>query len=348
MRTLAYACGCAILVVISSSAQEISRKTFSPSQLNRSVPDRVVYLLLMHQAIAFHRDPDGAAKHNLEGTSRSALFLHRYGLRPEQVNSLERIASGYRQEVAPYERQMVSIITEFQNRYFPGGKLVARRPVPPPPPELQRLSRLRDAAVRSARDHLRAIFGENDFRRLDSAIKRGFNIKSTRASSRGTSAWACTSVDFDPSTFALTAYSETDEDPDLAAFYRPSVQMHIQGQDGLTVAETRANSGLLYASADLLAPGRPGATYTAFSSHHLVLNAQYFACPQDKGCGYYYNDYYNEGRYASLDILEPGLFEFYGPGPMGPESDSDLTLGGTYDSVTITPAPSPRRLPGSR
>ncbi len=78
-------------------------------------------------------------------------------------------------------------------------------------------------------------------------------------------------IDWDYSSNSLIGYSETDLDPDVAAYYEARVDATIQDQNGTVIASdsnidtNSANGGETAVTLD--APGQHGITYTINGSH---------------------------------------------------------------------------------
>jgi len=325
-----------LLAATLASAQEISNSQFTPAQLHRIFPDAVVYRILMRQAAAFKQRSDDAVSHGKDGSAYYAHFEQKYGLRSDQVVTLMNVARDHQAEVAPVEQQMKSESAQFLAAAFPGGKLPRGQAMPSPPAELHQLELKRDSITLRARDRFRAALGESEFARIDALIKRQLNVAQADRGN-GPAAYGYTSINFAPSTNRITAYSETDEDAELIPFYTPHVQLKIVDQNGAVIASSPdvSDGPGTDATVTLTAGGTPGMIYTAKASHYLTLGTQYYSCGQD-GCRDFYLDYFNEGKYAELDILDPSLFAFFGIGPRQPQADPKLLLGGTYDT-TATP-----------
>jgi hypothetical protein len=65
------------------------------------------------------------------------------------------------------------IIDELYARY-PGGQVPAGEQLPPPPPELQQLQRMRDYSALRARHRLQKELGEHGFKQVDDFLKLNF------------------------------------------------------------------------------------------------------------------------------------------------------------------------------
>ncbi|MFN2455143.1 MAG: hypothetical protein ABR577_13070 [Pyrinomonadaceae bacterium] len=85
-----------------------------------------------------------------------------------------------------------------------------------------------------------------------------------------------------------------------------------------------------YAALTLQAQADPGRTYTANSSHEVVIYYYDYELP------YTYYDYYNFDYFSYTSINEPFYYNFFGPGPLVVRNRSDVYLGATYDSASVT------------
>jgi hypothetical protein len=151
-----------------------------------------------------------------------------------------------------------------------------------------------------------------------------------------------TSINFDPSTNIVTAYSETDADSQMISYYQVNVSMSLRDSNGHLLANP-SNSGTgSYISVTASAQGSPSTTYTAIGLHYVMQSQQQYGCYTGQGgyqCGFYFLDYFDEEMFSNDGISEPGLFDFTSNGQSIPDNSPDIVLGETYDSATLTTPP---------
>jgi hypothetical protein len=140
-------------------------------------------------------------------------------------------------------------------------------------------------------------------------------------------------ISYDPATDTITASGTTEPDYLASVYYESRVMVWLKDEDGnvLTLRTANDTDGAGYVSVTSEYTGTtPGVEYRIESLHGLIMGVQ------DPVYGYYYDDYYNYGRYASEGVNEPSYYFFTGPGPLVRRNTEALSLGRTYDQ-TITP-----------
>ena len=148
-----------------------------------------------------------------------------------------------------------------------------------------------------------------------------------------------TSINFDPSTNVVTAYSESDVDPDILGYYNVNVSMSLQDQNHNTLANPSGSSTGTFVSVTAMTQGSSSTTYTAIGLHYINMTQQQYVCQGDT-CGMEWLDYQYETVFEPMGIDEPGIFDFTGPGPSTPTPNGpDIPLGQTYDNASLTTPP---------
>lgn len=157
-----------------------------------------------------------------------------------------------------------------------------------------------------------------------------------------------TSIEYDPDTNIVTAYSETDvTDYYLIPDYQAFVSMDIQNDSGTVLIYGSAYDyeGFGYASIILEVAGDPATTYTAQAGHQLRLNLfdDYSESTFPYTHVYDYYDNYFFGYYESFNIYEPFYYFFQNRG-YNPRTRrrKAIILGRTHDFASVT---TPRAYP---
>lgn len=152
-----------------------------------------------------------------------------------------------------------------------------------------------------------------------------------------------TTIDFDPDTNQVTAYSETDIDPSLEIYYIPSDSLDVTDQNNSLVAppgcQESYNGTTDSWSCQFAAAG--GSTYTALGEQSLILQEEYtdpYCDPLNAfGPGYCgYIDQLSFGQLIPFDLADIGYISLFGPGGASVIDNDFLPLATTTDSATIT------------
>jgi hypothetical protein len=155
-----------------------------------------------------------------------------------------------------------------------------------------------------------------------------------------------TSIDYNPDTNTVDAYSETDLDIDLTCDYDAKVSMGVYDQNWHLVnhiytAQDDTGFGVIAVEEQFSATA--DFTYTAIGSHTAVadLSDQYDFSPYQT---FWYDDYYLS-YFVSQGIDSPWYYYFLSPGLQETELDHpNIDVGSTYDSDSVT---TPAQKPGS-
>jgi hypothetical protein len=148
-----------------------------------------------------------------------------------------------------------------------------------------------------------------------------------------TGVYGYTSIDYNPSTNVVTAYSETDDYGGALYYYAVTVNL-CSGQTGAApqcIQHVAVNSSVSFVNATLTYQGAAGNTYTATGQHGGTVTLK--TGPAS------YNDPYGENRWASFNIDDPWQFPFSTFSQGDTISDPTIDLGDTYDvAITTIPA----------
>ena len=154
-------------------------------------------------------------------------------------------------------------------------------------------------------------------------------------------AYGYTTIDYDPDSGQVTAYSETDLDVDLETYYAPTLTLAVYDQNNHFITGSYQNGctshydGATYSWSCQFAAAS-GATYTAYGGHGGELLQQY-ACQDPPYCGNsQYIDYLNFSALYEFGLLDLGAADFFGPGPSTPIDSPDVTIGETFDNASVS------------
>jgi hypothetical protein len=86
-------------------------------------------------------------------------------------------------------------------------------------------------------------------------------------------------IDYDPSTNVVTAYSETDVYGEALYFYQAEVQLSSNGFTQFEVAPVPSDSSV---SATFTYQGAAGNTYQAFGTHSIELTSKWLGCADNE------------------------------------------------------------------
>ncbi len=151
-----------------------------------------------------------------------------------------------------------------------------------------------------------------------------------------------TSIDYDPDTNTVTAYSETDiPHYGVRSVYDAYVYMSVTNDSGAILASDigRDYTHIGFTSVTVQVAGDPTTTYTANATHkaRTRLYDEYY---QDFYPYRYIIDYWDDyffGFFEGQYINEPWFYHFFRPGtdPVTRRSPY-INLGNTYDSASVT------------
>ena len=160
--------GAATPVIFSETS--LQRKTRVQKNVPSSVPRPVVYWLLFQHIKTLNLMADKLDTEKKEGQPYREHYKLNAKLSDEQMARLNRIVEDCYRQVSQQDAKAKKLIDETRAR-VPGGKLEAGQLPPPPPAELKRMQKERDAMILAAYNRLRAAFGEEEFRRFDKFVR---------------------------------------------------------------------------------------------------------------------------------------------------------------------------------
>lgn len=135
------------------------------------VPQYIVYRHLFRHVVTLKNKADEEERHGRDGAALRTLYKRNAELNDAEAAALAQIAEDADRQVAELDARAKQIIAEARAQH-PGGELRPGETLPPPPAELAALQEERNAAVLQWRDRLRAVFGEDGFRRFDAFVQR--------------------------------------------------------------------------------------------------------------------------------------------------------------------------------
>jgi hypothetical protein len=133
-----------------------------------NVPETVVYAIVFHQAVALKDRADDIDRKGGDGSALRRHMIAKFGLSDQQLLQLNSVAEEFRAEVKDPEERLRASVERFRenNAQLPRGSRTL-----PPPSEAATLLAARDAVILRARDRFHYMVGDEDFARLDQAIK---------------------------------------------------------------------------------------------------------------------------------------------------------------------------------
>jgi len=146
-----------------------TRQSPSPA----SAPEQVIYRQFFRHAVALKERAKEVERQGKDGGKLRSHYKDKMGLKDEHERILDEIAADTEREVAQLDAKAKKIIDELYARY-PKGQVPAGEQLPPPPPELQKLQRLRDYNTLRARHRLKKELGEHGFKQVDDFLKLNF------------------------------------------------------------------------------------------------------------------------------------------------------------------------------
>jgi cell division protein ZapA (FtsZ GTPase activity inhibitor) len=155
------------VLVLSGQSQQAQQK----EKLNRpEMPERILYRHLFRHAAEFKRKGDEAEKEGKDATNFRRFFKNKAELDNAQARALDEVAENCDREMRQLDERAKALLAGVRAQY-PDGQLPAGQAPPRPPAELRQLSEERDAVVLRARDRLREVLGEGEFKRFDKFVK---------------------------------------------------------------------------------------------------------------------------------------------------------------------------------
>jgi hypothetical protein len=154
-----------------------------------------------------------------------------------------------------------------------------------------------------------------------------------------------TTIDYDPDSNTVTAYSETDLDYNSLPYYHPNITLSVHDQNGTynyTWDCTYSGDNETYAGESCDWSGSPDYTNTATGRHSatLIVIVNHRVC-YNPPCGSppptEYLDEADFGYYSGLDLDNPFGDTYMDNFALVDTTAEDETLGETYDTATVGP-----------
>jgi hypothetical protein len=149
----------------------LSQEVSLPSSViakQHKVPETVVYAIVFHQTVALKDRADDMDRRGGDGSVFRRHMMAKFGLTDRQLLELNSVAEDFRAEAKDPEDMLRASVERFRERnaQLPKGSRTL-----PPPSEAAKLLAARDAVILHARDRFHTMVGDEEFDRLDQAIK---------------------------------------------------------------------------------------------------------------------------------------------------------------------------------
>jgi hypothetical protein len=141
------------------------------------------------------------------------------------------------------------------------------------------------------------------------------------------------SINYDPDSNTITAYSETNPDYNTQAYYYNSyVNSTVKDASGNQLASQNALGSVSFSLS-----GNGSDSYTISSGHYMLLSYALSNVYSPCNNQYYYYAYYDYYNYLNFNESPTpdgvvSLYLFFGPGPVCYTPSVDIVLGGSTDS----------------
>jgi len=110
-------------------------------------------------------------KQGKNGKAVRSFYKEAAGLSEDEARAFDQVAAECERDVARQDEKAKELIDAVRVKY-PDGKVPAGEKPPEPPAELKAMQEQRNAIILSARDRLRASFGEAEFKRFSEFVER--------------------------------------------------------------------------------------------------------------------------------------------------------------------------------
>jgi hypothetical protein len=328
---------CMVLVLLCCGpAEAVGQEIiYSPEVLQKQqqVPEPVIYGILLHQAATFKDKADALDRRGGDGSPYRHHMETKFGLTPQELISLDKVAIEYRAKVKGPESDLKDSVVRFR---VVNANLQRGWKALPPPSEAGNLLAKLDALALGARDEFHALVGDSEFARIDALVK--YHVVShhrdddSPASAHGGSAavrkddggWkqgvlGYTSIDFDAHALEVTAYSETDIYGDGIYYYQPIISLDACGETEMDGVPVLWQGDI---SVTLECRGTAGHAYSAFSTHSAEIYSDFQGLED--------NDNYGLGRWDGFSVMESFSFPFTSFSAETDAGDRTINLGKTY------------------
>lgn len=134
------------------------------------VPEHIAYGQVFRHLKELHRKADEEDRQGRDGARFRRLYKEMAKLDDRQAALLDEIAARTNGEIEKLDRRAMKIIGDLRAKH-PEGKLAPGEQPPAPPAELAELSAARRDRINEAREHLRSVFGEEEFGRFNQFVR---------------------------------------------------------------------------------------------------------------------------------------------------------------------------------
>lgn len=144
-----------------------------PQQQPQAVPDYEVYRMLFHHHMMLKQKAAELEKQGKDGKFLREYYRHEAKFTDDEAASFDEIAADCEQQVAKQDAKAKAIIdAAFAKNGNGNGKLAKNAKPSEPPPELRTLWDERNAIITRAQIALQAAFGNSEFAKFESYVKR--------------------------------------------------------------------------------------------------------------------------------------------------------------------------------
>ena len=157
----------------------------SQPQESHDIPQYVVYSQVFRHIKELHKKADDEERQGRNGEQFRKLYQHMASLDDVQTSQLDQIATETNDEIEKLNVRAMQIIKEVRAKH-PDGKLAQGELPPAPPAELGELSAKRRDVILQARERIRSVFGEGEFRRFDKFLQERMKPAVRRLGNAGT------------------------------------------------------------------------------------------------------------------------------------------------------------------
>lgn len=142
----------------------------TPPPAAEDVPEDIVYGQVFRHLKELRRKADDEERQGRAGVRFRQLYRQMAKLNDRQAMLLDEVAADTDREIEKLNRRAIDIIREVRAKH-PEGKLATDERPPAPPAELAQLSAARRDLLMQARERLRSVFGEEEFRRFNRFVQ---------------------------------------------------------------------------------------------------------------------------------------------------------------------------------
>lgn len=141
-----------------------------PQPESEEVPEDVVYGQVFRHLKELHEKAGDEERQGRDGAHLRKLYKEMAKLDEHQAARLDEVAAEVNNEIEKLNKRAMKIIGELRAKH-PDGKLAPGEQPPAPPAELAELSTKRRDRINEARERLRSVFGEDEFKRFNEFVR---------------------------------------------------------------------------------------------------------------------------------------------------------------------------------